>query len=78
MSVRKVSLLGPDKIKAERKNLQEFISNLQQNKDAFEVFHSMAEKQRLTSKSPARTFQHDYFENYIKPQRDRQRQKRNS
>ena len=38
----------------------------------------MAEKQRLTNKSPARNVQHNYFESYIKPQRERTRLKRNS
>jgi hypothetical protein len=54
MSLNKGTLLGPEKTKRDRKNISDFINNIQTNKEAFELFYEMAERQRFTQRSPQR------------------------
>lgn len=44
------------KAKQDRKNLKEFISSIQNNKEAFGMFYEMAQKSKLTEVSPQRKF----------------------
>lgn len=69
MSKRTASFVDSRKIQiqSERKNLNDFIKNLQSNKEAYLLFYEQAERSNLAKRSPQRKFQFEYFDNYIKP-----------
>lgn len=52
MSNKPKSLLGVEKAKQERKNLQNFINQIENNKEAYQLFYEMAEKNKLTAPQP--------------------------
>jgi hypothetical protein len=62
--------LMTEKIKADRKSLNDYIVQIQTNKEAYSLFYEQAEKKGMMEKSPQRKFQFQYYDTYIKPQLD--------
>ena len=50
------SFVDSRKIQSERKNLNDFIKNIQSNKQAYLLFYEQAERNNLTKRSPQRKF----------------------
>ena len=44
-----------------------FISQIQKDQDAYNMFYQQAEKRGMVQASPQRKFQFQYFDQYIKP-----------
>ena len=60
--------LMTEKVKRDRKSLNDYIANIQTNKEAYSLFMQKAEKIGMIEKSPQRKQQFIYYDTFIKPQ----------
>lgn len=70
-SHKRHAIVGPEKIKSDRRNINEFIKTLQEDKEKYELFYEMAERARFVQRSPTRVTHQQYFERFIRPQNAR-------
>ena len=66
-SHKRHAVVGPEKLKSDRKNINEFIKALQEDKEKYEMFYEMAERAKFVQRSPTRVAHQEYFDRCIKP-----------